>query len=181
MSILIQSNSPESEKLLNQQSAGQQFLKFLLHPQTKLGLPIKQITEVLKIQFGQIVPLPQMPPWVMGVYNWRGDILWIVDLGHLLGLDSWYQRHYPNYTAIVLSPYRHESEQRQQIHLGLVVARIEDLETIAPQQLQSTLSSPQSTELDQFLQGYWLKPDGEIILALDGQAIAAAMPTNHSN
>ena len=164
-----------------EQTTGKQFLRFQLHPDTKAMLPIRQITEVLKIQFGQIVPIPQMPVWVMGVYNWRGDILWMVDLGHLLGLDSWYQHQFnpSNHTAIVLSPHRYSPANVNNIHLGLVVAQIEDLSICDENAIQSAFSSQVSAQLDQFSQGYWLKPDGEMILALDGLAIAAAMADNN--
>lgn len=141
-------------------------------------LPIEQITEVLKIQFNQIVPIPQMPAWVMGVYNWRGDILWMLDLGHLIGLDSWYQhQNRSNHTAIVLSPERkNQADYDTGIHLGLVVAGIEDLETCDISTIQSALGSKVTARLGDFLQGYWLTPEGEMILALDAKAIAAAMP-----
>ena len=86
------SNLSGSNTQLGSELEKKQFLRFFLHPDTNLMLPIKQITEVLKIQFGQIVPIPQMPAWVMGVYNWRGNILWMIDLGHLVGLNSWYQQ-----------------------------------------------------------------------------------------
>lgn len=180
MSNLIQSNS--SEVSFPDNIGQQQFLKFLLHPETKVVLPIQQITEVLKIPLGQIVPIPQMPPWVMGVHNWRGNILWMIDLGHLVGLESWYQHqvNYVNYTAIVLSPPQQNQDHLQQINLGLVVAQVEDLETCALQDIQAALNSTIAPQVEQFLQGYWLKPEGEMILVLDGQAIAAAMPTSPS-
>lgn len=161
-----------------------QFLRFQLYPDTKAMLPIRQITEVLKIQFGQIVPIPQMPSWVMGVYNWRGDILWMLDLGHLIGLDSWYQHklNRSNHTAIVLSPYREsQGNNTNNIHLGLVVAQVEDFAICEQNAIQSTVSSQVSSRLNNFLQGYWLQPEGEMILALDGQAIAAAMPTRDTD
>ncbi len=162
-------------------TAAQQFLKFQLHPNTKVMLPLKQITEVLKIQFHQIVPIPQMPAWVMGVYNWRGEILWMLDLGHLMGLDSWYQHQLnrSNHTAIVLSPAgKNQAGTDTGIHLGLVVAGAEDLETCDRSTIQSALDSQVTTKLDDFLQGYWLRPGGEIILVLDAAAISAAMPNN---
>ncbi len=64
----------------------EQFLRFHLVPDTTLMLSITQLTEVLTIPVGQIIPIPHMPAWVMGVYNWRGEILWMVDLGQLVGL-----------------------------------------------------------------------------------------------
>lgn len=184
MSNLSQSHLSNSGVRFADQTADNQFLRFQLHPDTKVMLPIRQITEVLKIQFCQIVPIPQMPAWVMGVYNWRGDILWMLDLGHLIGLNSWYQykQNPSNHTAIVLSPHReHEANNAKHIHLGLVVAQVEDLATCDENAIQSALGSNVSAQLDSFLQGYWLKPDGEMVLALNGQAIAAAMPTRNQD
>lgn len=174
MSDLIQSSS--SLDTLSAEPHAVKFLQFQLYPSIKVMLGITQITEVLKLKSGQIVPIPQMPSWVMGVYNWRGDILWMIDLGELLGLDSWhqYRLNLAAQTAIVLSPNR---QQANDIHLGLVVAQVDDLEMCNPNAIQSSLSSQMSPRLESFLQGYWLKPDGEMILALDPQAIAAAMPS----
>ena len=154
------------------------YLKFQLHPDTKVMLPIQQITEVLKIQLGQIMPIPQMPPWVMGVYNWRGDILWMVDLGQLMGLASWYQHQYDRllHTAIVLSPERGTGNNEQKIHLGLMVAVIDDLVACDPEIIQGIVDSSLNPPSYRFASGYWLKPSGEMILALDGGEIASAMP-----
>ena len=139
-------------------------------------LPISQITEVLKIKLGQIVPIPQMPAWIMGVYNWRGDILWMLDLGHLVGLGSWYREvSHTHQKAIVLSPKSKVASAQDEsgIHLGLMVARVEDLEMLELEQIQTARGNV-SSQLQPFLQGYWLKPEGEMILVLDGQAIVAA-------
>lgn len=177
MSNLIAQFSPENQ---HQEAANTvQQLKFQLYPDTSAMLPIEQITEVLKFQLVQIMPIPQMPSWVMGVYNWRGDILWMIDLGQLIGLDSWYQYQHDrsSSTAIVLSPHRQERQQK--IHLGLVVARVDDLENLEPKAIQAAVDSQTNSHLSSFLQGYWLKPEGEMVLALDGKAIAAAMPTSN--
>ncbi len=89
----------------------------------------------------EIVPIPHMPPWVMGVHNWRGEILWMVDLGHLLGLTPLYQHAttHSTYTAIVINGAQQvPSRQRagNQITgtkmLGLVVNRVEDMEWFNP-------------------------------------------------
>ncbi|MEL6494338.1 MAG: chemotaxis protein CheW [Cyanobacteria bacterium J06623_7] len=155
-----------------------QHLKFKLYPDTSAMLPIEQITEVLKLQLRQITPIPQMPSWVMGVHNWRGDILWMFDLGAFLGLDSWYQHQHQRsqHAAIILSPERRGQSEGHKLHLGLVVADIEDLEHCQPGAIQAAVGSQVNSRLANFLQGYWLKSAEEMILALDGRAIAAAMP-----
>ena len=155
------------------ENTNQQFLRFYLDCNVRVMLAIAQITEVLKIEFSQIVPIPQMPPWVMGVYNWRGDILWMVDLGHLLGLNSWDRIGLGECNVVVLSPNKAIPGAEDNIHLGLVVCRVEDLEECNQREIQSTSKS--ATQIA-FASGYWSKPDGEISV-LDGQAIARAMPT----
>lgn len=178
--LFSQSSLLNSGTQLANQSEINQFLRFKLYPDMQVMLPLQEITEVLKIQFGQIVPIPQMPAWVMGVYNWRGDILWMLDLGHLIGLNSWYQQevNHSNQTAIVLSPEQAKNKTNTTIHLGLVIAGVEDIEICDTATIQSPPSSAVTTQLAPFLRGYWLQPDGEMILVLDGRAIVAAMPNS---
>ena len=180
MSNLSQTNLTDSLQPKDDRTIAKQFLRFYLYPDTKVMLPIEKITEVLKIQLDRIVPIPQMPSWVMGVYNWRGEILWMVDLSHLIGLEPWYQNQTArsHHTAIVLSPNKEHRDRTDNICLGLIVSRVEDLATCDTKQIQSALGSKVGTRLGNFLQGYWLEPEGEMILALDGKAIAAAMPQN---
>jgi positive phototaxis protein PixI len=160
--------------------ASEQFLRFYLLPDTTALLPIQQLTEVLTISRDQIVPIFQMPPWVMGVYNWRGEILWIVDLGHLVGLTPWHQQPVSAsaYTAVVLQARcdRATPASVKSQMLGVVVNRVEDIEWCDPDSMQSPPSSPVTPGLVPFLRGYWLKSNGEMLLLIDGPAILAAMP-----
>lgn len=151
----------------------QQFLKFHLEPDTKIMFPINQLTEVLKIPIGKIIPIPHMHPWVMGVYNWRGEILWMVDLGHLVGLTPWHQiaKSFSYYNAIVLSSSGEESKKSERKSIGLIVDRVEDIEMCDPSSIQSPPASAVTPELAPFLHGYWVKPNGEVLLSLSGDAI----------
>lgn len=161
-------------------STTEQFLRFHMEPDTNALLPMPQLTEVLSIPIGQIVPISHMPTWVMGVYNWRGEILWMVDIGHLVGLTPWYQQttSASAHTAIVLHTHANQatSTNSKSKMLGLVVSRIEDIEWCNTDTIQSPPSSPVTPELAPFLRGYWLKSTGEMLAVLDGEAIMAAMP-----
>lgn len=160
--------------------ATEQFLRFHLLPDTTALLPIQQLTEVLTIPKAQIVPIFQMPSWVMGAYNWRGEVLWMVDLGHLVGLTPWHQQANITsaHTAIVLQAPTKESTATNPKHemLGLVVNRVEDIEWCNPDWIQSPPSSTVTPELVPFLRGYWLKPNGEMLVVIDGKAIMLSMP-----
>lgn len=161
-------------------SASEQFLRFHLLPNTTALLPIEQLTEVLTISRDQVVPIFHMPPWVMGVYNWRGEILWVLDLGHLIGLNPWYQQSIstPTFTAVVLQPqFKSATPNKDKSHiLGLVVNRVEDIEWCSLDAIQSPPLSAVTPELVPFLRGYWLKSNHEMLLLIDGQAIIEAMP-----
>ncbi|MEM8828216.1 MAG: chemotaxis protein CheW [Cyanobacteria bacterium P01_G01_bin.19] len=180
--ILPQSNQSKPTVQLLDRTDGKQFLKFYLQQDTKAMLPVRQITEVLTIKFDRIVPIPQMPAWVMGVYNWRGDILWMVDLGHLMGFNPWYQKNanLSKHTAIVLSPDKEQgkSSRESNINLGLVVAQVEDIETLNVAEIQNPTGINIDSHLASFLQGYWLESSKEMIMVLNGQPIIAAMPNN---
>ena len=180
--LFSRSNQSQFNTQLASKTEEKQFLKFYFHEGTKAMLPIKQIAEVLKIQFNQIVPIPQMPAWVMGVHNWRGDILWMVDLGHLIGFAPWYHTsvNHSKHTAIVLSPNKEHSRSDtiSNINLGLVVSRVEDIEMFNTADIQDPPSSGINMQMEQFLQGYWLQQTEEMIMVLDGQGIVAAMPNN---
>lgn len=176
----LSQNPLSSMELLQQKNEEEQFLRFSLEPDTKLMLPIKQITEVLKIAVGNIIPIPEMPAWVMGVYNWRGEILWMLDLGHLIGLNSWYETgiNSTTYNALVLSEHNYQNSKAKKIKqtsLGLIITQVEDIEWCNPDRIQSPPATTISAELASFLRGYWLKSNGETIWTLDSSTIFTAM------
>lgn len=161
-------------------SPNEQFLRFQLVPEITALLSIQQLTEVLSIPNGQIVPISHMPAWVMGVYNWRGEVLWMVDLNHLVGLTPWYEQttSASAHKAVVLNVCSQKASStnvKSQV-LGLVVNHVEDIEWCNPDLIQSLPSSTENPNLVPFLHGYWLKSNGEMLVVLDGEAIIAAMP-----
>lgn len=154
----------------------EQFLRFSVGYLTAL-LPVLQLAKVLTITTDEIVPIPHMPAWVRGVYNWRGEILWMIDLRNSLGLPSWHPQaslQAPPSSALetaIVVQSRAMSNARSQI-LGLVVDRVEDIEWCQSDSVQSLPCAPEIP----FLQGYWTKPSGEKLAVFDGEAIIAAMP-----
>jgi positive phototaxis protein PixI len=153
----------------------EQFLRFHLAADFPALLPVEQVKEVLTIPRGQIIPIPDMPAWVVGIYNWRGEILWMVDLGHLCGLSPWYQ--YPAYvsvhSAVVL---RVKDVPKSNQMIGLVVSTVEDVESCDRSLIQSAPLSSLPSQLATFLYGYWWKSDDEMLAVLNGEAIMSAMP-----
>lgn len=69
------------------QSSTQPFLEVLLSPTVSGLLPLHRLAEVLTLSPHQIVPIPDLEAAVMGISNWRGEILWILDLSYFLGFE----------------------------------------------------------------------------------------------
>ena len=170
---LITSLSDLEQSVSDQE--GEQLLRFHLVPNTTVVLPIAQISEVLKVTQESIMPIPHLADWVMGVYNWRGEILWMVDLGHLLGLTPWYQGENTTTTLITIvldqAIQANKSNKTEKRSVGLVVKRVEELEWCNPDLLESLPAANIAPKLRSFLRGYWLKSNGEMLLALESKVI----------
>ncbi|MEO1004661.1 MAG: chemotaxis protein CheW [Cyanobacteria bacterium J06638_38] len=146
----------------------EQFLMLDLAPATTALLATEKLTEVLSLSPEQIMPIPHMSPWMMGTYNWRGEILWLIDASYLVGLTPLYQQLQTTsgYTLVVMQ-FNTDGDRQT---LGLVVNQIGNIEKLSLDSLQSTFSANQ-TRWEKFLRGYWLKPEGAIIAVLDSVAI----------
>ncbi|MGK7907865.1 MAG: chemotaxis protein CheW [Synechococcus sp.] len=157
--------------------AGEQFLRFRLPSDTVALLPVQQLAEIVKISYRSVIPIPDMPAWVSGVYNWRGEILWILDLGHLLGLTPWQQMPSISDThslAILRSPERPGSAP---LTVGAIVQSVEGIKSYNEDGILSPPDSAVTPELAPFLRGFWLDPaGGDILTVLEGTAIFERLP-----
>ncbi len=176
-SALPSASTPDSASLSSLEGK-EQFLRLDIVPDVPALLPIQQVAEVLSIPIAQITPIPHMPDWVMGVYNWRGEILWMTDLGQLCGLTQHRQRTYSSAReAVVLQihpPERNFSRSRGQT-LGLVVEKVEDSEWCDPKVIQLPPTSTVNSEFERFLRGFWWKSNDDMLAVLDEEAIMRAM------
>jgi chemotaxis signal transduction protein len=66
------------------QRKGKQYVRFLVN-HTAFALPLKNTLEIDYVP--EIVPLPNLPQWVLGICNLRGDIVSVVDLKQILQLE----------------------------------------------------------------------------------------------
>jgi len=159
-------------------ASAEQFLRLHLMS-TPVLLSVGQMTEVLTIPVSQVVPISHMPAWVMGVHNWRGEVLWMVDFAHLCGLTPWYeQRTVSAHAAVVLQIHdsRGARTSVKSRTLGLVVSQIGEMEWCDPHQIRPLPFSTATSEITQFLRGYWSNLNDDMLAVLDGEAIAKAMP-----
>lgn len=100
----------------------QRLLRFPLSAQDSGLLPLEEIAEVLKIAVASILPVPGVPEEVLGICNWRGDMVWLIDFNTLLGYTPLLSQVAGLESLIVLVI------QAQDKVIGLGVPQFDDIE-----------------------------------------------------
>ncbi|HAC63776.1 MAG TPA: chemotaxis protein CheW [Cyanothece sp. UBA12306] len=160
------------EKFLSRGSGEtrQKFLQFQLGTGINGLLEAKIAKEIITIPAKEILPVPEMPNWVIGIFAYRSEMLWIIDLKQLLGyqqisslltLDS--QVNDLSLMAIVAS-FENQS-------LGLVVPNVQGIVEHDLQEIQSPSSELFSQEMIQFIEGHFPCKEQEITMLLNPRTI----------
>jgi chemotaxis signal transduction protein len=134
-------------------------LRFYLTEQETALLPLSPVKQVVKVPVLEILPVPHMPNCVLGIYNWRGEMLWLVDLAQQLGFPSPFINLR---TSEVVSTIMIQVDR---IVLGLVVPQIVDIETHPLKQLQPPTAGLFSTKLLTCMQGYFVPSSSPVLSA----------------
>ncbi len=159
--VIALTNQEEEEKTPEMQ----RFLRFQLGQEDLCLLPTEGVLQVLTIALEELLPVPQMPGCVMGVYNWRGELLWLVDFQHLVGLKPLLSED-ANLTNCMTIVVKLNNKV-----MGLVVNRVEDIEELDCNQMQPLTAGLFSSELLEFLQGYFVTKNNKMLMVFEGQAI----------
>jgi positive phototaxis protein PixI len=126
-------------------------------------------TELIDIPSERVVPIPHLPLAVLGVYNWRGEVLWVVDLAVVLG-DKQRQldRAWQSYPTIVVKALDRSGETKT---IGLVVDEIADIEWCEFTASPAATGNPPQVQLSRWVKGYATSPNGETLTIIDELAI----------
>lgn len=124
----------------------QRFLRFRLHSGKTALLPLEGVKEVIAVPPSLVLPVPQMPEAVLGVYNYRGQILWLVDLEQRIGIYGSRETK-PQLLNVVTVEVDHKP-------LGLVVFQIDDIEIYPADQIQTVSTDLFPIRMMPFLCGY---------------------------
>ena len=161
----VQSNSKQVRKFLQfQLGKAEKSHKSVVQGDIAL-LDAEIVTEVITISVEDILPVPQMFYCVLGIYSWRSEMLWIVDLENLLG--------YP--------PPLDENETKREIlvmvvqvngqSIGLVVSGIDNLIEHDLSKFKSSSAEIFSEDVLPFLHGYFTNAENDIIMLIDAEEI----------
>ena len=161
----IQSNTKQVRKFLQFQLGKSE----KVHKSTIQGdialLDAEIVTEVITISPQDILPVPQMFYCVLGIYGWRSEMLWIVDLENLLGYPPPLDKANSHQELLVMVV------QFQGQSIGLVVSGIDNLTEHDLSKFKSSSPEIFSEDVLPFLHGYFTSSDNDIIMLLDAEEI----------
>lgn len=161
----IQSNSKQSRKFLQfQLGKSEKLHKSAIQGDIAL-LDAEIVTEVITISPQDILPVPQMFYCVLGIYGWRSEMLWIVDLENLLGYPPPLDGHNLQQELLVMVI------QVEGQSMGLVVSGIDNLTEHDLAKFKDSSVEIFSEDVLPFLHGYFTSPDNDIIMLIDAEEI----------
>ncbi|UBF27939.1 chemotaxis protein CheW [Kovacikia minuta CCNUW1] len=145
------------------------FLRFSFSAAETALLPLSSIRQVMKLQPQTVMAVPDLPAFVIGVGNFHGEMLWMVDLGLQLGFQGtpagWDNLRQSTPTGASLAPGNWMAivVQAQGKSLGLVVPQVIDIESHTPNQLQPPTVDLFPPTLLPFIQGYLVRSSSPVL------------------
>lgn len=138
--------SPQSRPQSHQRS-----LRFALSPQDSAIVPLEQITEVFSLEWTKISPVPEMPPWVLGICNWQGEMLWVIDFCNFVGYTPLLQAPIASVLMVMVvqvdQPDQPSNVSGRSQSIGIAVPAIDEIEFHDLHSLQPVVPSLFSSEL----------------------------------
>lgn len=123
--------------------------------ETCYAIPLDNVLELQRLP--RLTPLPNVPDWLRGVMNLRGDILSVVDLRSLLGLPAFDQ---PQSQRLVVV-----RSTQEEIATGWVVDRVVGVRRLAIEEAQATVPTTNGIAV-RFVRGL-MSHEGKMVALLD--------------
>jgi purine-binding chemotaxis protein CheW len=151
-----------SGKIQKTQATHTKFIIFSLGG-NKYAVPIHQVLEVGEPQ--RITPVPNVPDWVLGVTNLRGDIISVVDCGAFLNIHE--------KAPLTLSSMCVVRNKRQDMTTSLMVDNIEGMLNLEEQFIAQPETSSNNHLFD-FLEGIY-EHGGQLLNVLNLEGLLSSM------
>ena len=85
LDFLTSDHPPDSADVAAGSRDGELCLRFDVPSGNEFALIASGVREVMSVYFDRIAPIPNASPFFLGTYNWRGQVIWVADLGQFLG------------------------------------------------------------------------------------------------
>ena len=147
-------------------SSNKQFLCIEISNTLQVMLPTQQLSEIITLEPRKILQIPEMPPAVAGIFNWHGEILWLIDISYLMGFDPILSlRFYAQHKCRVLKV------KNQGSYVGFLVHKIGNLTSCEATDINFLVPQNLPLIIEKCTQGSCKNQTGETLMILDVEAI----------
>ncbi len=129
------------------------FLTFYIDEE-EFGIAISHITEIVGLQ--RITEVPDMPPYVKGVVNLRGNVIPVIDMRMRFGMEP---RKYDDRTCLIIVNIDSQS-------IGFVVDRVHEVVDIPEENISAPPMIKGETANSRYIKGLG-KVEGKVKILLD--------------
>ncbi len=119
-----------------------------------ISCPISQVREIIQLE--EVTPVPSTPETIRGIINRRGEIITIVDLPKVLGIDVELEE-----TESQLIILYQEDE-----NIGVMTSEVTEIPTISDEDVEEPSEALESPVNKKYLEGI-VKHEGELVLLTD--------------
>jgi positive phototaxis protein PixI len=100
---------------------GDRFLRLQIdRAGTTIAIPLEYIEETKTLNGDQITPMPNLPPYMLGLITTKGQVFWAISLPHLWNLEPDWQSRQQYEVAVI----RLAEEADTENWIGLIVPKI---------------------------------------------------------
>ncbi len=85
LDFLTSDDAPTAAEVIPVSREGELCLRFAVPSGNEFALAAAGVREVMSVYLDRITPIPNASPFFLGTYNWRGQVIWVADLGQFLG------------------------------------------------------------------------------------------------
>lgn len=154
-------NDRTLENIADRKTDLERFLRFPLNSEIDCLLSLEDLKGVINVKMETILPVPQIPAYWLGIINWRGEAIWILDLVKLLASKQERQKdNIPKIATAMLIEDRLET-------IGILVEQVSTIEAYNVQNILPISSTMLASELSSFLKGYFLDSKQQPLMVLD--------------
>ena len=145
----------------------QEYFGIELSDSVHLALPLMNTETVAKFEQKSICVIPGIAPFWYGVFNYKGLLLWVLDIDQFFDLSSQDDSPEKKLTAVVLS-HQHQGTRRR---VALVVQQLKGILSFEQNRLESfsSLSSSLSPSLSNSCTAK-IEQDNKVFYVLDSDA-----------
>lgn len=146
-------------------SSSIQFISIEVTNTLPLILSTRELDEVITLDHKIILQIPGMPTVVAGVFQWDGEIIWLIDLAFLMGFNPLLS------TGYYQQKFRAVKVKFGDSYLALLVQKVGNLINIESQNITVGKPAKINSLVKRFIKGTCQNSAGAKMMILDIEAI----------